>query len=151
MKSNIALLFGIATAALIGGMIAKGIEEGMVDDGIKKARDALFEVAPDCTSISFKGGGDAPDPATLRLAEQYYFAPFVTENLPTAEAEAELMNTSVLDYLTARMLYQLFPECSQAGSTAPWPPESLFTSGSFGVIWVGMKYYMAELVTKYAG
>jgi hypothetical protein len=149
VNKEYAVLALIAGAAAVAAIVISKLEEG-VDLEIEKARNELFEIAPGCESITFKGAGDggAPDPARLELAERYYFLPFVRANLnDTTIAEAELMEMPITDVLTARMLYQLFPECHEK---SPWPPDSLFTAGMFGVIWVAMKIYMAGLIEQVA-
>jgi hypothetical protein len=146
MNKELAVLALIGGAAAIAALVVSNLEKEGVNLEIEKARNELFEIAPGCESITFKGMGDggAPDPERLELAERYYFLPFVRANLTeAAKAEAELMELSIAELLTGRMLYQLFPECKEK---APWPPASLFTAGMFGVIWVAMKIYMAGLI-----
>lgn len=148
MNSDFKLLFGIALAATVGGVIMANLEKGAVESGMREARDALFDVAPDCSTITFKGGGDAPDPAALNLAKQYYFVPFVKAYLPGAAAEADILDVTVVEFLTAKMLYQLFPECNVDG-VRPWPSTSVWDTG-FG-IWFVMLAFMAELVAQEQG
>jgi hypothetical protein len=144
VNRDVALLGLLAGGAFIAAVVTSKLQKEGVSAEIQKARDELFDVSPGCESIAFKGGGDAPDPARLALAERYYFHPFVRRNLnPSAEAEAELMGMTTVELLTGRMLYELFPECRER---APWPPDSLLTAGMFGVIWVAMKIYMSGLV-----
>ena len=141
------LLFGLAFAAIAGGLAIAAAKEGAVESGMKEARDSLFEVAPDCSSISFKGGGNAPDPAKLEQAKAYYFLPYVKKHMVTAELEAGIHGVTEAEFLAAGVLYQLFPECNVDG-VRPWPPENILTSGTFGVIWVFMKLYIGQLLAE---
>lgn len=147
MSNELLKLLGVGVAVGLGVAIFKGAKEGAVTQGMQQARDALFTVSPGCAEISFKGGTGAPDPEQLELAEKYYFAPFVRHALDNqaAEAEADATGVSLTTFLSATVLYDLFPECRQS---LPWPPDSLLTAGNFGLIWVAMNFYMAEVIAR---
>lgn len=146
MSADLAKIAGVVGLVAIAGLVLKGAEQTAVASGMQDARDALFDVSPGCTAITFKGGEAAPDPEQLKLAEQYYFAPFVRRSLELgAVPEADATGVTLLDFLTATVLYDLFPECVQS---LPWPPESLLGSGTFGLIWVGMKAYMSGVIER---
>jgi hypothetical protein len=160
MNRDIALLAGIAGGALLLGLIASGVEKSVVKSEIKKARDELFDVGPNCETISWKGGdGSAPDPSRLEDAGTYYFRPFLREQLGAgmdrgmqpgelAQAEAEILAVTLPEFLTAKVLYELFPECVNR-DPMPWPPADTFSS--FGLIWIGMLLYIgAQMETVMA-
>jgi hypothetical protein len=160
MNRDIVLLAGIAGGALLLGLIASGVEKSVVKAEIKKARDELFDVGPNCETISWRGGdGSNPDPARLEQAGTYYFRPFLREQLGAgmdrgmapaelAQAEAEILGVTLPEFLTAKVLYELFPECSTR-DPMPWPPDDVFTS--FGMIWLGMSLYIgAQMETVMA-
>lgn len=154
------MLAGVAGAALILGIVASKVEKSVVKAEIKKARDELFDVGPNCETISWRGGdGSAPDPGRLEQAGTYYFRPFLREQLgagmdtgmapaEVAQAEAELLGVTLTEFLTAKVLYELFPECS-AREPLPWPPDDVLSS--FGVIWYGTLLYIgAQMETVMA-
>ena len=147
MNNELLKLLGVGVAVGLGVAIFKGAKEQAVTQGMQQARDALFIVAPGCAEITFKSGTGVPDPEQLELAEEYYFAPFIRHSLDNlaAEAEADASGVTLNTFLTATLLYDLFPECRQS---LPWPPDSLLTSGNFGLIWVAMKFYIAEVTAR---
>ena len=149
MNGGIKVLLGLAAVGVVG-LVVSSIRESAVNSGLRQARDSLFEVSADCKTISFKGGGDGPDPEKLELAKEYYFDPFVREHLGEAHLEAELLGMTVSEFMTAKVLYDLFPECA-AADKQPWPPESVWTSGAFGVIWVAMHAYIGNLISEQEG
>ena len=134
MKSNLPKILGIGFGFAIAAVVMSRVEKSAVAAAMKEARLSLFDVAPDCSSITFKGGGSVPDPAKLELARSHFFSPFVAENLEEARLEAEIHGVTIPAYITAKLLYEMFPEC-KVMSALPWPPDDLWSSGTFGVIW----------------
>ena len=154
MNKDVALVLGIATAAVVGVAVISKIEEKIVKTELAKARDSLFDVSAGCETITWKGGVAVPDSRSLELAGTYYVRPWLKEELGAGasdgyapgslvEATADLSGISALDMLTAQLLYDLFPECKEK-DPGPWPPDSLFST--FGVIWVAMKLYMDDQI-----
>ncbi len=134
MRSNITKLLGFAAAFAAAAYVVGRAEKSAVAAAMKDARFSLFDVADDCSAITFKGGGSLPDPAQLELARQHFFSPFVAEHLDDARLEAGIHGVTVAQFITAQLLYAMFPECNQAGAR-PWPPTDLWSSGTFGIIW----------------
>jgi hypothetical protein len=143
---NLGKIAGLLGLAFLGSKIFGSIREEAVAEGMTKARDELFDVSPGCTAITFKGGTAVPDPDALQLADSYYFVPFVKKTLAmSAQEEAEIHDMSLLDFVTAKVLYNLFPECV---ASTPWPPKSILGAGTFGGIWIGMKAYIGGVLTR---
>lgn len=114
---------GIQTALLIaGGVLGLGFAiSGTVRARVRRARDELFEIGPDCEWIRFRGFGDSPDEGEIddhiATAREYYFAPLI------AQLKAQGKTTM---QVRVAVLEDLFPECV-------WPPEDMLST--HGVIW----------------
>jgi hypothetical protein len=151
VNRDVQLVLGLGLAALVGAVVVSQLEGRAIASEIAKARDALFEVDPGCTTIRFRGGADAMDPAAAEAARRYYFEPFVREELAAgASADAEALGVPVETLLTERALYRLFPECA-ARDPKPWPPESLLVGGPFSMVWIAMHLYIGGIAGDVLG
>jgi hypothetical protein len=123
-------LLALAAVAIGTAVIVSAAVKGAVKGELKAARDQLFEIGPNCETITFKQGVDGdPDPERLEIAERLYFLPFVHQRLSEgAESEAADLNVTLVDLLSVNVLAELF--------------------SSFGIIWIAVKAYMADLIAR---